>query len=249
MTGSSDVSLTSLVPRIPLLQGVPERDHGKVGALLRLISYDRNDVVFLEGDTGNRVYFVTSGRVKLVHHTDEGRDVVLDVLGPKRVFGIMAVVEHMPYSSSALALEPTVVAYVRRGDFLHLLETYPSVAMRTIRELCLRVKAANDMVRVLATERVSKRIAHILIRLGRITGDDPGTIDLPLTRQDVADMAGTTVETAIRTLSRFRREGYLETYRGRIRILDPEGLLRFAGEQRDHRWRAGGIPGIREEDG
>ncbi len=237
MSEASEVSLASMVPRIPLLQQVPESERGKVGARLRLASYERDEVIFLEGDTGDRVYFVTSGRVKLVHHAAEGRDVVLDVLGPKRVFGIMAAVEHMPYSSSAVALEATVVTYIGRRDFLYLLERYPSVAMRTIRELSLRVKAANDMVRMLATGRVSKRIAHILIRLGRITGDDPGVIDLPLTRQDVADMAGTTVETAIRTLSRFRREGYLETYRGRIRIVNPEGLLRFAGEKRNHHRR------------
>jgi len=98
-----------------------------------------------------------------------------------------------------------------------------------------RVRHLSDLVQSLAIERVEQRLARILLRLMKISGEphERGTlISLPLTRQDLADMAGTTVETTIRTLSRMRREGIVDTMRGRILVLDPARLAHIAEEGR-----------------
>ena len=217
----------NLVSCIPLLKDIPQHEMENVAEKLEILSCDKGEIVFREGDPGEAVYFVLNGRIKLLRHTLRGRDVVVDVLGPGRVFGIMAVVSRSRYSADAQALEHAVLAKISRSDFMEMLSTYPSVAVKTSQELAERLRSANDLINTLAVDRVDRRIAYILIKLARVSRGEPEEIELPLTRQDIADMAGTTVETAIRVINRFRQAGMIETYRGRIRIVDRDALLKY----------------------
>jgi len=130
-------------------------------------------------------------------------------------------------------MEPTVVASIYREDFLRLLKQYPALALGLIEELGHRLREAQEMIKSMAVERVERRIARILLKLAATTGsssEEGIVIELPLTRQDIAEMAGTTVETAIRTMSKFRKKGLVQTKRGRVTILEPHQLVKIAEE-------------------
>ena len=112
-----------------------------------------------------------------------------------------------------------------------MLNRYPRLAQAVIFDLTRRVRHLSDLVQSLVIDRVEQRLARILLRLVKISGehtDEGWLITLPLTRQDLADMAGTTVETAIRTLSRMRKESIVDTRHGRIIIRDPDKLMDIA---------------------
>ncbi|HEY52734.1 MAG TPA: Crp/Fnr family transcriptional regulator, partial [Caldilineae bacterium] len=174
------------------------------------------------------------GRVKLVRHTDHGRDVVMEVLGPGQLLGEMAVLDGRPYSTTAQTLEEVAVVAIPRQDFFAMLERYPKVSMGVISELSRRLRLASELVRSLAVDRVEQRIARTIMRLADIAAstypgqEDAILIDLPLTRQDIAEMTGTTVETAIRVMSRFRKQGMISSVRGRILVTDQSALQRVS---------------------
>lgn len=224
-----------VVRTAPLFGALPERDWSTVANLLGERRYGKDEYIFFEGDPPEALYIVWAGRVKLLRHSREGRDVVLDVMGPERLLGEMAVFEGAPYDFTAQAMEPTALVTIARQDFLALLRRFPRLSLAVIAELGRRLRSASDLVHSLAVERVERRVARVLLKMADAAGkpaDGGGTlIDVTLTRQDVADMAGTTVETAIRTMSRLRRQGMLDTKRGRVVILD-WGRLQAVAEDR-----------------
>ncbi len=219
--------------------------HADVRDLARLLverHYERGEYLFMEGDAASWAGVILEGQVKLVKHSDTGKDLTLDVLGPGRLVGLTTLSAESVCSVSAQAMEPTRVLSLARKDLIALLERHPRASLAVIRDLGHRLEEAYEMMRSLALERVERRIALNLIKLaGRIGVSRPQDgsilIDLPLTRQDVAEMSGTTLETAIRTMSKFQKQGLIETEDGRIRLLKPHQLVLIAediaGRSRD----------------
>ncbi len=219
--------------QVPILSPLSPRDQENVKKLFVQERFDRDDYLFFEGDPSSWVGIILKGRVKLIKHSEGGKDVVLDVILPGGMLGEIAALNGGTYSATAQAMEPTIVARISRQDYRHLLQQYPVLALKVIEELGHRLREAQDMVKSMAVERVERRIARILLKLAAATGspsDNGIVIDLPLTRQDIAEMAGTTVETAIRIMSRFRRKGLVKTKQGRVVILQPHELVRIAEE-------------------
>jgi CRP-like cAMP-binding protein len=157
--------------------------------------------------------------------------VVLDLLGPGEIFGGVAVIERRPYPASAQATEPTVVLKIPADPMIALAERHPAFIKEMALMIGRRLRAAHDSVASLAVDPVEARLAATLLRLAKREGarSDRGVM-LPfhLTRQSLADMTGTTVETAIRILSRGLRDGVLEDERGRLVLTDWEGLSAMA---------------------
>jgi len=224
-----------VVGTVPLFSALPEGDWEQVADLLAERTYEKDEYILFEGDPPEALYVVWTGRVKLVRHSREGRDVVLDVIGANRLLGEMAVFEGAPYDFTAQAMEPTSLISIARQDFLRLLRRFPRLSLAVVAELGRRLRSASDLVHSLAVERVQRRIARVLLKMADAAGAPaPGgglLIDVTLTRQDVADMAGTTVETAIRTMSRLRGQGIIATKRGRVVILDRERLIDIAEDR------------------
>lgn len=228
------LNMMQVVRNVPLFASLRERDWEDVVNLLSGICFPRDAYVFFEGDPPEYLYIVWMGRIKLIRHSPDGRDVVLDVLGPGRLIGELAVFEGAPYSQTAQTMEESALITIARADFLYLLERYPSLAMAVINELGRRLRVANDLVQSLAVDRVDRRIARALLRLSlynSVRTDEGIMIQMRLTRQDLADMTGTTVETAIRVMSRFRKEGWITTQRGRVIIKQPEALQQIANQR------------------
>ncbi len=181
--------------------------------------YAPGEPIFWEGDTSDWLYIVGEGRVKVAKYTSSGKELIVAIFGPSNAFGEVAVFDGIPYPASASAVEDTTVLRIRRDDLLGFLGQNPSVALKIINLLGSRLREAHDRLRDMAGERVEQRIANVLMMLSAKMGSQ-----IPFTRQEIADMSGTTTETVIRTTTRFKDQGVINTNRGEISILDVEKL-------------------------
>jgi CRP/FNR family transcriptional regulator len=207
--------------------GLPPKELEGLAAVAREETYRARDYVFMEGDPGRWFCLVRTGRVKIVRHSRTGKDVVLELLGPGEVFGGVAVIERRAYPAAAQALEPTVVLKIPADPILALAERYPSLVKELALTIGRRLRAAHDSVKALSGEPVEARLAARLLALAEREGTRGKrglTLPFQLTRQSLADMTGTTVETTIRVVSRWLREGIVAEEGGRLVVTDAAGL-------------------------
>lgn len=212
---------------LPVFAGLPAKEVEGLAAVAREETYRARDFVFMEGDPALSFWLVKTGRVKIVRHSRTGKDVVLELLGPGEVFGGVAVIEKRAYPAAAQAIEPTVVLKIPADAILALTERCPSVIKELALTIGRRLRAAHDSVKALAVDPVETRLAARLLRLAEREGTHGTqglTLPFHLTRQSLADMTGTTVETTIRVVSRWLRDGLVGDDGGRLVLKDVEAL-------------------------
>ncbi len=195
----------------------------------------KGEYLFFEGDPSERIYLAPRGRIKVVRHSPEGKEVLFEVVPAGRPFALLSGIERFPLSASAVAMEDCTLLSISSERFLQLLGSNPELSMSVIHDLLGRLREARDRIRSLALERVEQRIARVLLTLVNSLGrrsEGRVLLDLSLTRQDIAAMVGTTVESAIRTMSKMQKDGILKTAPGgRIEILDVEALRKISDIQ------------------
>ena len=182
-------------------------------------SFASGEFVLWDGDAPERFYIVATGRVKVLKYSSSGKEFIIAFFSPGEMFGEVAVFENKPYPASAQAVADTSVLGINREDFLAFLSNRPEVALRIVSILGGRLRDAQGRLRDLAGERVEQRLARTLLMLFGKLGPA-----LPFTRQEIADMAGTTTETAIRVMSRLKDGGIIRSVRGRTFVVDEEKL-------------------------
>jgi CRP-like cAMP-binding protein len=187
-------------------------------------SFKAGEFIFWEGDVPDLFYIVAEGQVKALKHSSSGKEFIIAFFGPAEIFGEVAVFENKPYPASSQAVTETRVLGIRGKDFLSFLASHPQVALRIINILGGRLREAQSRLRDFAGERVEQRLARTLLMLSSKLG-----LTLPFTRQEIADMAGTTTETAIRFMSRLKDGGIIRSVRGKTIILD-EAKLKLLSE-------------------
>jgi len=187
-------------------------------------SFEPGEFVFWEGDTPDWFYIVAEGSIKVLKHSSLGKEFIIAFFGLGEMFGEVAVFEDKPYPASAQAATKTKVLEIKKKDFLSFLSDRPLVALQIIGVLGGRLRDAQSRLKDLAGERVEQRLARILLMLYSKLGST-----LPFTRQEIADMTGTTTETAIRIMGRLKDGGIIGSTRGKIIVLD-ETKLRLLGE-------------------
>jgi CRP-like cAMP-binding protein len=209
------INIVNLLQNFPLFNDLPEADLTKLARHVRYASYAREQDIFCQGDPCEQVWLLQTGQVKIVYHELDGREVILEIISAGEVFGgAVLFFPHQP--ATAIAMEDSLLASFPSEHYSQFLLEHPQVNLRLIKMLGARHLSMINM-QILAGERVERRMAHILYKLAvRVGRKDPeGTlITIPLSRQDLADMASTTLESAIRTLSRFTRDGLVLTRRG-----------------------------------
>lgn len=177
--------------------------------------FQAGEFIFWDGDAPDWFYIVAEGRVKVLKHSSLGKEFVIAFFEPGEVFGEVAVFGNKPYPASAQAVAETKVLAIRREELLSFIAHHSEVALRIINVLGERLRDAQSRLRDIAGERVEQRLARTLLMLSSKLGPT-----LPFTRQELADMAGTTTETAIRVMSRLKDEGIIRSVRGKTIIVD-----------------------------
>ena len=218
----------------PLFAPMSDATRARLEKRLLQHRYEKNEYLFFEGDPAEWLVFVAQGRVKMIKHSESGRETILATFGAGQIVGEVGVLTGDTYPATAQALEPAVTLNLRRDEYIELVRSDPELAWALITELGRRLQQAHETVRSLAVEKVERRVARVLLRLANTTGErlEGGAvrITVPLGRQDIADMAGTVIETAIRAISKFQKRGYIETSEGHIILLEPHQLVAFAEE-------------------
>lgn len=215
------------IREIGIFSGLTEEQAGEIGPLLVAENFRKKETIFSEGDPSEWFYLVSSGEVKITKISQDGKEIILEIIHPGDFFGGLAVVRGFPYPANAVAKEDAGVLRISRANLMKILEKHPGVMLKVVQEVSDRLKSSHETARNIALERVSARIASLLLKLAGESGreTEEGTeLTLKLTKQEIAEMVGTTVETSIRTMSQFKKAGLIEEKAGRIIIKDPSGL-------------------------
>jgi len=216
---------------IPLFGSLCEAELADIVAMFTQQAVEKDQYVFFEGDPPLWVYVVIEGRIKLIKYSEDGKAVILHLSKPGEMFGGVAAFGRRPYPFTAQALIPSTLLKISGPDFHKIMEQHPEVSNQVVRELAARLIEAHETMKNLAVERVEQRIAHTVLKLAthKNVDSDRLFIDIPLTRRDIANMAGTTVETTIRVFSKWRKAGIVESQNGKVVVLDRERLeaIRF----------------------
>jgi len=197
--------------QIPLFQHVADEDLGRVAGLLIERRFPKNKTIVEEGLTGDYMYVIREGRVKVTKLSDDGREKILELLDEGAFFGEMALLDPSPRSASVKTLTETRILALSRTDFLALLRRSPGLAMAVIQELTRRLRRVNEQASALSFQRVRERTKGLLRRLAKEeVADEPGRLATPpLTHQQIADMIGTSRETVTRALKGLKQDGWL----------------------------------------
>ena len=209
----------TFIATIDLFKSVPPSQMGALEKRLVEKRYAKGQPIFLEGDPATHVWFVKEGRVKAVKHMPQGRDLTICTMGQNHMFGTCCSFSAEHYPCNALAETDTTVVCLAMNDFVDLMRKHPDISRELVAHLSARLRRMQDM-RTFDQESVEKRILHVLVHLVGEFGNQ-----IPLTRREVAEMAGTTVETCIRTFKSLEEEGLVETSRGRIQVKDLQSLV------------------------
>jgi len=228
------MSGSDLLAHSPLFSPLPAQERARIESRLVRRSYAEDEPIFWEGDPAEWLVIVVEGRVKMVKHSESGRETILTTFGPGQIVGEVGVLIGDAYPASAQAIEPSVTVSLRRAEYVDLVRTHPDLAWALLQELGRRLQNAHETIRSMAVEKVERRVARVLLRLastaGERTAEGAVRITIPLSRQEIADMAGTVLETAIRTVSKFQKQGLVDTRDGHVVILQPHRLVAIAEE-------------------
>jgi CRP-like cAMP-binding protein len=212
---------------VPLLAALRPEDREALAPLCRVRGYDKGETIFREGDPADRIHFVHLGRVKIVKAAGT-RDLILEILGPGEPVGAVAVFERRPFPASAITLESSGILSIPEREFFALLETRPEMMRRLLAGLTYRLMMVNKRMADLtgsAEHRATRLFLTLADRMGLQTTEGL-KIPLALSRQEIADLIGTTLETAIRLMSRWQKEGVVLTEKDGFLIPDAEALRR-----------------------
>ncbi len=216
---------------IPLLSALRKEDREAVAPLCRLRGFDKGETIFHEGDAADRIHFLVLGRVKIVKAAG-GRDVILEILGPGEPVGAVAVFERRPFPAGAITLEPSSILSIPEREFFALLEKRPEMLRHLLAGLTLRLMMVNKRLADM-TGSAEYRAARLFLTLGDrvgVTKDGGVHITLALSRQEIADLIGTTLETAIRLMSRWQKEGLVITEKTGFTVPDVAALRAMTTE-------------------
>jgi len=193
--------------------------------------YTPDESIYFVGEPATRLHAVADGNVKLIHHTLKGQDVMLDILKPGEFFGSLASTGEDTYAETAQAQTPVCTLSVGSEDFRQILRQHPSVSLKVMDIMDGRLRSAHEMMRQLSVYSTDQRIAFVLLKLGDKLGEqkDVGLlIQLPLSRGDLAQLSGTTTETASRVMSQFQKEGLIQAGRQWVAITNRARLADLA---------------------
>ena len=197
----------------------------------RSIKLQPKSILFHQGDPAITCFLVNRGRLKMTKLNEQGKEVLLRYIGGGELTAAVALLKNWNYPVTAESVEQTDVTGWDKVSMMQLMHRYPDVTFNLLGIILERLDNVQHRYLEVCTERVNQRIARSLLRLMRRAGlktRDGVQIDIPLSRQNVADYTGTTLYTVSRTLSAWEKKGWVRSGREQIIITDPHALVRFA---------------------
>ena len=221
----------SILNNIGLFAGLSENELAGILSEASERTYAEGSFLFYQDDPAERIFVLIAGRIKLYQLADDGQQVLMRVMTPGMMFAAISLVHGAAYPVSAEAAEDCRVLSWSQETMLALIQRYPTMGLNALKVLAGHVREFQDRYRELATERVERRVARSVLRLASQAGretDEGILLDLPLTRQDLAEMSGTTLFTVSRILSQWESKGLVLAGRERVVIRYPHGLVSIA---------------------
>jgi CRP/FNR family transcriptional regulator len=217
-----------LVRRVPLFATLSEEEFKTLEPIFQVKNYRKNQVIFLEEETGNYMYIVLAGKVKVTKTTASGKETILAIHQVGDFFGEMALLDGRTSPATVSAMEDCRIAAIHHNDFSRRLMSNDKVVRQIIQVLCSRLRQVWSQVQELSYSTADDRIKAGILQLSRKHGvqDARGIIiDLKITHQELAELVGTSRETVTRTLARLQKKGILHLENRRIILLKPKELM------------------------
>jgi CRP-like cAMP-binding protein len=221
----------SLVAELPLFAGLAPAALDDILREAHSLHHAKHSVVFTEGDEAKSFFVLMHGHVRASKTTPDGQQVVVRYVSPGEVFGVAMAIGLPRYPATATAVDDSVVLVWPAAVWPRLVAKYPALATNALQTVGSRLQDTHTRVVEMSTEQVERRVAHALLRLAQQAGRavEAGVqIDFPISRQDIAEMTGTTLHTVSRILSAWEEQGLVEGGRQRIVICDTQKLLTLA---------------------
>jgi len=231
MPEDAATKLSALLAQSPLFRGANDTELEAALAASRRSEVAKNAFFFHQDEPADAFYVIVEGRVRLSQLTPEGHQVIIHIMGPGDGMGIIVALSNTTYPLSAEAISDCRALKWGYEATISLMEQYPRLALNGLRLVAGRFRELQQRYRELSTERVEQRVARALLRLARQTGrrtSEGVLLDLPLSRQDLGEMTGTTQYTVSRILSSWEQQGLIGTGRERVVVRDTHGLVSIA---------------------
>lgn len=219
---------SDFIRRVPLFSTLSDAEFQSIEHIFLIRSYRKNQVIFLEEETGTYMYIVMSGKLKITKSTQGGKETILAIHRSGDFFGEMALLDGKTSPATVSAMEDCKIASISRADFHNLLMSNDKVVRQIIQVLCARLRQVWKQIQSLSYSSAEARIRGGVLELARKHGipDSRGIIiDVKITHQEMAEMVGTSRETVTRTIARLRDEGILQLDGRRMILLEPKALL------------------------
>jgi len=210
---------------VPIFSELDENTLDQISKLGIRKNFTKDSVVLFEHETGSALFVIVSGKVKVSRVSDDGKEVILTILGESDFFGEMAILDGLARSANVTAMEDSELFIIQRSEFLELLQNHPEIAIALLQELTQRLRSADMKIKSLSLKDAEGKVATVILQLADDIGKiKHGTVEiekLPF-QHDLANMAGTSRETISRTLHSFAKKGMVELDGSKLKILDYE---------------------------
>ncbi len=224
-------STGTLFRSLPIFAGLSDADLHQLGAVAVPRSYQAGEVVFHEGDEGDSCFVIREGTMKATKTHSNGRTIALTELRPGSMFGELAMFSGERRSATIEAVEPTTAVALLGPDVRRLLLDHPDIAIKMLAALAERVRAANRRIATQSFQGVASRVAGVLLQqveVRQAEGASPiEDVVVHMTQVDIAQLAGTSRESASRFLATLERAGVVELSRGKVKVRDPSALTGY----------------------
>jgi CRP/FNR family cyclic AMP-dependent transcriptional regulator len=209
------------VKKLPRFSGLTPEAHQWLSERLSRKFYEKGKLLFLEGEDSTQLYLVERGAVKVFRSLESGRELILGIFRHGDAVGEVALIDGHGYPASAAAHEDSTLLLMRREEYLYFLKTFDGAAIALLRDLMMRMRTMQRRMEDLGGGGVEYRLGRVLQALCTASKDDGLLyVPVPLTRQDLADMVGARVETVIRIMSRWQKDGLVGQDEGGLWVRD-----------------------------
>lgn len=224
------MSKITLLRKAPLFSHLPDSELETLATSLHMRTFAKGMIIFHEGSLGQNLYMIDSGKVRIFFLSENGQEVTLNVYGPGDCFGELSLLDGLPRSAGAMAMEKTVTYTLHRDDFHTNLVAYPRLALSILEELSRRLRYTSQYAESLAFMDVYGRVAAKLLELANRYGEqgEQIEIELHLTQTELASWVATSRESVNKVLRGFREQGFIQIDEGAIKILDKRSLEKLA---------------------